>query len=139
MKKIFVNGAFDVLHFGHIDLLNYSKSLGDYLLVAIDTDDRIRRNKGLDRPFNNDVNRYAIMSTLKPVDKVKFFDTDQQLIDIIREYAPDIMVKGSDWRGKEIIGEQYAKYVIFYERTNNESTSNTLKSYVDRRQLHGSI
>lgn len=134
MKKIFVNGAFDVLHIGHINLLLYAKSLGSHLLVAIDSDERIARLKGKDRPVNNIKTRLAIMSQLKPVDDVNIFDTDQQLINIIRDYSPDIMVKGSDWKDGTIIGKQYCKRVIFYERDNN-STTKTIENFIARRQL----
>jgi D-beta-D-heptose 7-phosphate kinase/D-beta-D-heptose 1-phosphate adenosyltransferase len=134
MIKVFVNGAFDVLHVGHINLLMYAKSLGTHLLVAIDSDERIVRLKGKDRPINNVKTRLAIMSQLKPVDDVNIFDTDQQLIDIIRDYSPDIMVKGSDWKDGTIIGEQYCKRVVFYERDSN-STTKTIEDFIARRQL----
>lgn len=133
MKKIFVNGSFDVLHTGHLDLLNTAKSYGDYLLVAIDTDRRISEKKGPDRPFNDQETRVALMSNLKAVDSVKIFDSDQELIDIIKEYSPDIMVVGSDWRLKTVVGGQYASEIKFFERTNGESTTKTLQRYIDRR------
>lgn len=99
MKKVFVNGAFDVLHSGHLDLLNFAGMLGGHLLVAIDTDEKIRYNKGADRPFNNLKNRKHLMSMLKPVTNVVSFNSDEELSDIIKRYEPDVMVKGSDWRG----------------------------------------
>lgn len=131
--RVFVNGSFDVLHTGHIDLLFYAKSLGTHLHVAIDTDDRIRYNKGKDRPFNPLYIRKAVLQALKPVDSVSEFDTDQQLINSIRSYSPDIMVKGSDWQGKTIIGEEYCGKVIFFKRINNESTTKTIQNFIDRR------
>ncbi|MAO25161.1 MAG: hypothetical protein CMJ25_30840 [Phycisphaerae bacterium] len=133
MKKVFVNGAFDVLHSGHLDMLDYAASLGDHLLVAIDTDTRIEYNKGKGRPFNKLSIRKRLMMSLKPVNSVSVFNTDQDLIDIIRRVEPDIMVKGSDWKGKPIIGEEYCKKVIFYERTNGESTTKTIQDFIDRR------
>lgn len=133
MKKVFVNGAFDVLHSGHLDMLDYAASLGDHLLVAIDTDTRIEYNKGKGRPFNKLSIRKRLMMSLKPVNSVSVFNTDQDLIDLIRRFEPDIMVKGSDWKGKPIIGEEYCKKVIFYERTNGESTTKTIQDFIDRR------
>ena len=133
MKKVFVNGAFDVLHSGHLDMLDYAASLGDHLLVAIDTDTRIEYNKGKGRPFNKMSIRKRLMMSLKPVNSVSVFNTDQELIDLIRRFEPDIMVKGSDWKGKPIIGEEYCKKVIFYERTNGESTTKTIQDFIDRR------
>jgi len=135
MKKVFVNGSFDVLHSGHLDMLEYASSLGNHLLVAIDTDARIEYNKGKGRPFNPLSIRKRLMLALKPVSGVTVFNTDQELIDIIRRFEPDIMVKGSDWKGKPIIGEEYCKKVIFYERTNGQSTTKTIQDFIDRRQL----
>tara|TARA_R100001510_G_C7547322_1_gene132453 strand:- start:100 stop:510 length:411 start_codon:yes stop_codon:yes gene_type:complete len=135
MKKIFVNGAFDVIHTGHLDLLKFAGMLGDRLLVALDTDEKIRYNKGADRPFNNLKNRKYLMSMLKPVDSVISFNSDAELEDIIKTYRPDIMVKGSDWRGKKIVGEEYCKKIVFYERTDDESTTKTLQNFVDRRRM----
>lgn len=133
MIKIFVNGSFDVLHIGHLDLLSYAKSQGDYLLVSIDSDRRISEKKGVDRPFNSQNTRYELMKALKYVDEVKIFDSDQELIDIIKDYNPDIMIVGSDWRLKHIIGQEYAKTIKFFERINSESTTKTIQRYLDRR------
>ena len=135
MKKVFVNGAFDILHSGHLDLLDFAGMLGDRLLVAIDTDRRIEYNKGIGRPFNNLSIRKHIMSTLKPVNSVAVFDTDEELVDIIKRYEPDVMVKGSDWKGKTILGEEYCKEVVFYERTNGQSTTKSIEDFITRRQL----
>lgn len=135
MKKVFVNGAFDVLHSGHLDLLDFASMLGGRMLVALDTDEKIRYNKGADRPLNNLKVRKQLMSMLKPVDSVVSFNSDKELEDIIKRYKPDVMVKGSDWRGKKIVGEEYCKEVVFFERTNNESTTNTLQDFVDRRRM----
>ena len=70
MTKVLVNGAFDILHSGHINLLKYAKYMGDYLIVALDTDERIKEAKGNDRPVNNQRIRKMIMETLKPVDEL---------------------------------------------------------------------
>jgi rfaE bifunctional protein nucleotidyltransferase chain/domain len=133
--RIFVNGSFDLLHTGHLDLLFYAKSLGSHLHVAIDTDERVCVHKGADRPVNPLHIRKAIMSALKPVDSVSVFETDEELINTIRAYSPDIMVKGSDWRGKTVVGQEYCKKVIFYERVNDESTTKIIQDFIARRQL----
>jgi len=133
--KIFVNGSFDLLHTGHLDMLFYAKNLGSHLHVAIDTDERISEHKGIDRPVNPLYIRKAIMQSLKPVDSVSTFESDQELINTIRAYEPDIMVKGSDWQGKPIIGEEFCKKIIFYERVNNESTTKIIQDFIARRQL----
>ena len=135
MKKVFVNGAFDVLHSGHLDLLDFAGMLGGHLLVAIDTDARIEYNKGVGRPFNPLSIRKHIMSMLKPVNSVRVFGSDEELVDIIRQYEPDVMVKGSDWKGKTILGEEYCKEIVFYERTNGQSTTKAIEDFITRRQL----
>jgi len=135
VKYIMANGTFDVLHSGHIELLNYAKSLGDYLLVAMDTDARVQESKGYTRPVNNQHVRTLIMSNLKPVDMVVTFGSDEELIDIIQDYNPDIRVIGSDWKGKPIVGEQYCKEIVFFDRVSEESTTRTLDEYAEKRKL----
>ena len=136
MVKVFVNGSFDLLHIGHLDLLKYSKSLGNHLHVALDSDRRISEKKGSDRPINNVINRTQLMSSIRYVDSVSIFDTDKELEETIKNYSPDIMVVGSDWKDKIVIGSQYSKSVLFFDRINNESTTATIENYVNRRHLY---
>jgi D-beta-D-heptose 7-phosphate kinase/D-beta-D-heptose 1-phosphate adenosyltransferase len=133
--KIFVNGSFDIIHEGHLDLLNYAKSLSPetYVLVAIDSDRRIAENKGPDRPFNNERNRKLLMENLKAVDEVQVFDTDKDLINIIKNFSPYAMVKGDDWQGGIIVGQDYIPRMIWYPRVKDESTTKTIQSYLNRR------
>lgn len=128
--KIFVNGTFDILHVGHIELLNYAKSLGDSLTVLIDSDIRVKTLKGNGRPINNQFERKFILENIKSVDTVKIFDTDQELILNIRDC--DIMVKGSDYRSKYIIGQEFCKEIIFFDRINGYSTTEKIQSIIDR-------
>lgn len=134
--KVFVNGTFDILHMGHLDLLNYAKSLGTYLVVAIDSDNRVTEKKGSDRPFNKIDNRVALLSNLKAVDKVLVFNTDIELESIIEQYKPDVMIVGSDWKNKKVIGSEYAKELVFFDRVIDESTTKTIENYINRRHLH---
>ena len=134
--KVFVNGTFDILHMGHLDLLNYAKSLGTYLLVAVDSDNRVTEKKGSDRPFNKINNRVALLSKLKAVDKVLVFNSDIELESIIEQYNPDIMLVGSDWKNKKVIGSEYAKELVFFDRVIDESTTKTIENYINRRHLH---
>jgi D-beta-D-heptose 7-phosphate kinase/D-beta-D-heptose 1-phosphate adenosyltransferase len=131
MKTIFVNGTFDILHPGHVQLLNYARSLGDSLIVAIDSDRRVRDLKGANRPINSDDDRKFMLENLRSVDTVWFFDTDQELEDICRLYNP-IMVKGSDYRGRTIIGQQYCKEIVFYDRIEPYSTTRTIQDISSR-------
>lgn len=134
--KIFVNGTFDVLHPGHLDLLNYAKSLGDFLLVAIDSDDRVASKKGLDRPFNPQYHRQKLLENLKAVDEVVVFDSDIELTQTVKILRPDIMVVGSDYQDKTVIGSEYAKQLRFYTRSTPYSTTQVLEHFVNRRQLY---
>jgi D-beta-D-heptose 7-phosphate kinase/D-beta-D-heptose 1-phosphate adenosyltransferase len=127
---VFVNGTFDVIHLGHLALLNYAKSLGDYLIVAIDTDRRVKELKGSSRPINNQYERKVMLENLKSVDEVKFFDTDNDLISIIEKC--DLMVKGSDYKGKAIVGEDVCLKIVFFERINGYSTTEKIQSIIDR-------
>jgi D-beta-D-heptose 7-phosphate kinase/D-beta-D-heptose 1-phosphate adenosyltransferase len=131
MKTIFVNGTFDILHPGHVQLLNYARSLGDSLIVAIDSDRRVRELKGNDRPINSEDNRKFMLENLRSVDAVQFFDSDQELEDICRLYNP-IMVKGSDYRGRTIIGQQYCKEIVFYDRIEPYSTTRAIQDISSR-------
>jgi D-beta-D-heptose 7-phosphate kinase/D-beta-D-heptose 1-phosphate adenosyltransferase len=128
--NVIVNGTFDILHVGHLKLLNYAKSLGDHLTVAIDTDRRIKAKKGQSRPINNEYERKTMLEHLKSVDQVVIFDSDEELIDLVKN--SDIMVKGSDYKGKSVIGETYCKKVIYYDRIEGYSTTQKIQSIVDR-------
>lgn len=131
MKQIFVNGTFDILHPGHVQLLNYARSQGDSLLVAIDSDRRVRELKGDDRPVNTEHDRKFMLEHLRSVDSVWIFDSDQELEDICRLHNP-VMVKGSDYRGRVIIGQQYCKEIIFYDRIEPYSTTRAIQDISNR-------
>jgi rfaE bifunctional protein nucleotidyltransferase chain/domain len=137
MKKVFVNGTFDLLHRGHLELLNYAKSLGDRVYVAIDTDRRVSEKKGPTRPIYNQEERKFFLENLKSVDKVFFFDSDLELESIINFIQPDLMVVGSDWRGKSVIGSRYAAELIFFDRIGDYATTKTVQSIIDRGNLYG--
>lgn len=131
MKTIFVNGTFDILHPGHVQLLNYARSLGDSLIVAIDSDRRVQELKGTSRPINSEDDRKFMLENLRSVDTVWFFDSDQELEDICRLYNP-VMVKGSDYKGKHIIGQQYCKEIVFYDRIEPYSTTRAIQDISSR-------
>lgn len=130
MKIIFVNGTFDIIHLGHLALFNYAKSLGDFLLVGIDSDQRVKKLKGPSRPINNEFERKTLLENLKAIDKVQIFNSDQELIDIIS--TCDIMVKGSDYIGKPIVGEHVCKQIIFFDRINEYSSTKKIQSIINR-------
>ncbi len=132
MTKVFVNGTFDVLHRGHLALLNYARSIGDEVAVAIDTDSRVREMKGESRPVNSCLDRQVMLLALKSVDKVFSFSSDKELENLIKTYEPDTMIVGSDWKDKTVIGSMYAAELKFFDRLENYATSKTIQSIIDR-------
>jgi D-beta-D-heptose 7-phosphate kinase/D-beta-D-heptose 1-phosphate adenosyltransferase len=133
MKTVMVNGTFDVLHPGHIALLNTARSYGDFLIVAIDTDRRVKELKGDKRPINCQQDRSIMLSNLKAVDVVELFDSTAELIEIMEMYKPDVYVKGSDWKhDKKSTAEQYCKQVIYYDRVGDYSTTKTIQHIANR-------
>jgi D-beta-D-heptose 7-phosphate kinase/D-beta-D-heptose 1-phosphate adenosyltransferase len=131
MTKIFVNGSFDIVHLGHLALLNYAKSLGDFLSVGIDSDHRIKKLKGATRPINDQYERKFLLENLKCVDSVTIFDNDQELINLVSKC--DIMVKGSDYIDKPIIGSEICPSIVFFDRINGYSTTEKIQNIINRR------
>ena len=125
-KIIWTNGCFDVLHRGHIELFKYAKSLGDKLIVGIDSDEKVKKDKGIFRPINTMRDRKFILESIKYIDKVITFNSTQGLEDAIETILPNIMVIGSDWKGKTVIGQQYTDELIFFDRIGDYSTTNIL-------------
>ena len=132
MKTIFTNGCFDILHIGHIELFKYAKSLGDKLIVGIDSDERIRQSKGNNRPINTSENRKHILSAIRYIDNVYIFNNDEELISLVVDIKPDIIVVGSDWENKNVIGSEYAKEIKFFKRIPEYSTTKTIEYIVNR-------
>jgi rfaE bifunctional protein nucleotidyltransferase chain/domain len=124
--RIWVNGAFDILHIGHIKLLKHAAGMG-YLRVGIDTDDRIKELKGPNRPFNCFRDREEFLLSLRFVDEVVGFGSEQELIDHIKLYQPDIMVIGSDYRDKRIVGSEFINKIVYFDRLEGVSTTSILE------------
>jgi D-beta-D-heptose 7-phosphate kinase/D-beta-D-heptose 1-phosphate adenosyltransferase len=131
--KIFLNGTFDVIHRGHIEIINYAKSLGDILYVAVDTDERVKEKKGPSRPINSLDERIFMLQNLKSVDYVLHFSSDEALEGLVKITSPDIMVVGSDWKNKPVIGSHYAKELKFFDRIYGYSSTKIIQSIIDRR------
>ena len=121
--KVWTNGCFDIIHRGHIELFRYAKSLGEELVVGIDSDKKIKEDKSKDRPINNLQDRIFMLQSIKYIDKVIPFDTTKELRDTVKWYRPNIMVIGSDWKDKEVIGDQFADKLVFFDRICDYSTS----------------
>ena len=133
MTTVMVNGTFDVLHPGHVALLNTARSYGDHLVVAIDTDRRVKELKGDKRPINNQNDRRIMLSALKSVDIVEFFDSTEELVKLMERYQPDVYIKGSDWNHDTTsTAHTYAKKVIYLDRIDEYSTTITIQDIISR-------
>tara|TARA_Y100000768_G_C23861771_1_gene626049 strand:- start:446 stop:850 length:405 start_codon:yes stop_codon:yes gene_type:complete len=122
-KKVFVSGCFDILHAGHIKLLYKAKTLGNHLYVGIDSDERVKKSKGPNRPVNNEKNRLDMLRSLKIIKSVRIFGSDKSLVNMIRHIKPDILLLGDDWKNKKIIGKNYVKKIVFFKRIKKYSTT----------------
>lgn len=127
MKIVFVNGCFDVLHPGHIALFQYAKSLGDYLIVAIDSDEKVSLDKGFDRPIFSMEDRRFVLESIECIDIVHTFNSRSGLENLLECIKPDILVVGSDWKNGIVVGREHAKEVKFFERQGDYSTSRTIQ------------
>ena len=105
-KVVFTNGCFDILHSGHIRYLDQAKKLGDILVIGINSDKSVKKLKGPSRPVNNQDDRAKVVSALRSVDFVTIFteDTPEKLI---KKLKPDVLVKGGDWKVKDIVGGDF--------------------------------
>ncbi len=134
-KVVFTNGCFDLIHSGHVDYLVKAKEMGDILILALNSDSSIRNIKGDKRPILKQDERAFIVSNLKPVDYVTFFEEDTPA-EIINELIPDVLVKGADWEIDNIVGREIVETnggeVKTIKFVNNQSTSNIIKIIKER-------
>ena len=127
MKTVWCNGTFDILHPGHIQLFKVARSLGDRVIVATDTDEKIKKDKGDDRPVNDLTYRVAMLEAIKYIDVVLTFGDRKELEGLIQLYSPDILLLGDDWRNGDVVGRKYAKEVRFLPRVGGYASSNIVK------------
>ena len=130
MKTIFTNGCFDIIHRGHLELLEYCASLG-YVIVGLNSDDSVRTLKGDARPIHNQKDRKYLLHSLKYVDKVIIFN-EETPYRLIKEIKPDIIVKGGDYTRDAVVGGDIAEVRIF-KTIDGYSTTKTLESINRRR------
>ena len=107
-KVVFTNGCFDILHLGHIDYLEKARSLGDKLIIGLNTDESVTRLKGPGRPVNDEEARARMLAALQFVDMVVYFSEDTPY-NLIKSLLPDILVKGSDYLAENIVGADIVK------------------------------
>lgn len=132
---VFTNGVFDLIHSGHVDYLTKARELGDVLIVGLNTDSSVKRIKGDKRPILKQEERAFVLSSLKPVDYVIFFDEDTPE-KLISELLPDVLVKGADWAIEKIVGKEIVEKnggkVQAIEFVNDQSTSKIIDLIVKR-------
>lgn len=126
MIKVFTNGCFDLLHVGHIRLLKFAKDQGDYLIVGLNSDESVKRLKGEYRPIVYEQWRKEILESIRWVDEVIIFH-DNTPYELIKNLQPDILVKGADWEGKRVVGEDIAKAVKFFPFVLGNSTTGIIE------------
>jgi len=120
--KVWVNGTFDVVHRGHLELLEFASSLGD-VRVGIDYDNRVKELKGDERPLNMWSDRCYFLSRITGIDSIVGFGSDFELEEQIRKWSPNYLIVGSDYRDKNVIGSQHAKNVVFFDKIEGYSST----------------
>ena len=125
-KIIFTNGCFDILHAGHVNYLEVAKNYGDVLILGINTDRSVREIKGAGRPINKQLDRAYILAALEVVDYVVMFDEDTPY-NLIQAIKPHVLVKGGDYEGQEVVGEDIADELILVPFVDGNSTTKTIE------------
>ena len=126
MKTVWINGTFDVLHMGHINLFREARKLAGpegRVVVGIDSDERIRELKGPTRPVNNIFDRFNFLRAIRYIDTVVTFSSAEELEAHIKHFNPDILLIGDDYKDKPIVGSQYAKEIVYFPRYGGLSSS----------------
>jgi D-beta-D-heptose 7-phosphate kinase/D-beta-D-heptose 1-phosphate adenosyltransferase len=125
--RVWVNGTFDVLHIGHIKLLEFASQFGE-VRVGIDTDERVKQFKGELRPINCIKDRIDFMNSIKYVNSSVSFSTDKELCDRIKEWNTDVIIIGNDYKDKKVIGSHLVKEVIFFDKIDGYSSTKIIES-----------
>ena len=125
--RVWVNGTFDVLHIGHIKLLEFASQFGE-VRVGIDTDKRVKQFKGELRPINCIKDRIDFMNSIKYVNSSVGFSTDEELCDRIREWNTDVIIIGNDYKDKKVIGSHLVKEIIFFDKIDGYSSTKIIES-----------
>ena len=128
---VFTNGCFDILHAGHVKYLEKSKSYGDVLIVGVNSDESVKKIKGDSRPINSEYDRAYLLASIEAVDYVVIFheETPLNLIDLIK---PDILTKGNDYAGREVVGQDLVKKLKLIELTENKSTTEIIDKILSK-------
>lgn len=125
-KVVFTNGCFDILHAGHVSILEFSRAKGDMLVVGLNSDDSVRRLKGPTRPVNKQADRALVLAALESVSYVCIFNEDTPY-NLIKTVRPDVLVKGGDYKPSEIVGREFAGKVMRFSLLKGRSTTGIIK------------
>lgn len=129
--KVWLNGCFDILHYGHFRLIEFArlhKGNDGKLVIGIDSDERVKELKGESRPFNKESYRLFNLTQIKGVDEVVIFHSEEDLEETIKQYSPDIFVIGDEYKDRKAIGGEYAKEIIYYPKIEGFSTTKILEN-----------
>lgn len=121
------NGCFDLLHVGHIESIEMAALCGEVLIVAVNSDKSVRQAKGDSRPIVPEHERVKMIDSLKGVDYVVMFDNEEELHELYKTISPSVLVKGEEYRGKEIFGSEYAGHVVFVPTRHDRSTTGLIE------------
>ncbi len=130
-KIVFTNGCFDLIHIGHVSLFQKAKTLGDVLIVAINSDKSLAGLKGPKRPLVGQKDRVKLLSAIDVIDYVIIF-SEQTPYNVLKKIEPDVLVKGGDYKIEDIIGREFVKKVYRYPLVKGKSTSNLINLIVER-------
>ena len=126
-KVVFTNGCFDILHKGHVTYMRKAASLGDLLVLGLNSDDSVKRLKGEGRPLNNQMDRAEVLAALEFIDFIVIFDEDTPF-ELIKAIQPDVLVKGGDYNIEEVVGREFAKKTVLIDFVDGYSTTNTIEN-----------
>jgi D-beta-D-heptose 7-phosphate kinase/D-beta-D-heptose 1-phosphate adenosyltransferase len=125
--KVWVNGTFDVLHIGHIKLLEFASEFGQ-VRVGLDDDKRVKLLKGESRPVNNIKDRLEFIKSIKYINSAVSFSDEEDLKRCILEWETDIIIVGSDYKNKKVVGSELVKKVLFFDRIADYSTTKIISN-----------
>ena len=131
-KIVFTNGCFDILHVGHVKYLQIAKGFGDVLIVGLNSDASVSRLKGPSRPINQAQDRAYLLAALEAVDFVVLFEADTPY-ELIKMIKPDVLVKGGDYEGKDVVGTEFASELKLVDFVDGKSTTKTIEKIQGKR------
>lgn len=128
---VWTNGCYDVLHVGHASLFTECYRIASSnkysFVVGVDSDKRVKQLKGSDRPVNTEDNRAEMLLSIRGVDRVFVYDTEEELKHIVHDLCPQVMVIGDEYRNRTVIGSEYAKSVVFFPKVKGYSTTSIIQ------------